>query len=112
MFKKFIILSLMLTLTNCAPAGTALLGPSILGPAVTAARTGSIYQAGLSYGSSHVIKTTKKGFDRIKETKEIVYQQVDQFQKKIKKDKLNKVVLKDQADFFFNAVKNNLKKYN
>ena len=103
----------MLTLTNCAPTGTALLGPSILGPAFTAAKTGSIYQAGLSYGSSHVIKTTKKGFDRIKETKEIVYQQVDQFQKKKnKKDKLNKVVLKDQADFFFKAVKNNLKKYN
>ena len=100
----------MLTLTNCAPTGTALLGSSILGPSVTVARTGSIYQAGLSYGSSHLIKTTKQSFDRIKEAKVNVYQQVDQFQKKINKDTLNKVVLNNQRDHFFKAVKDNLKK--
>tara|TARA_B100000767_G_C19542003_1_gene441188 strand:- start:424 stop:747 length:324 start_codon:yes stop_codon:yes gene_type:complete len=107
MFKKFIILSLMFILTNCAAPGTVLLGPSI-----TVARTGSIYQAGLSYGSGHVIKKTKESLDKIKETKKIVYQRVNQLNKKINKDKLNKVVLKDQADLFFKAVKDNLKNYN
>tara|TARA_B100000579_G_C22355157_1_gene631297 strand:- start:99 stop:425 length:327 start_codon:yes stop_codon:yes gene_type:complete len=108
MFKKFLILTFFLTLSGCgAPAGTAFLGPS-----VTAARTGSLYQAGASYASSHVIKKTKESLDRIKEAKTAVYQQIDQMHKKIEKDNLNKVVLKNQANHFFEAVKNNLKKYN
>jgi|TARA_B100000780_G_C20979755_1_gene391436 hypothetical protein len=109
MIKNFFILSLLLILTNCGPTGAALLGPSIAG-----ARTGSVYQAGLSYGSGHVIKKTREGLEKIKETKTIVYQQVDLLHKKIKKnnDKVNKVVLKNQANIFFKAVKNNLKKYN
>lgn len=45
----------MLILTNCAAPGAAFLGPSI-----TAARTGSAYQAGLSYGSTHMIKKNKR----------------------------------------------------
>ena len=105
MFKKFIILSLMFMVTNCAAPGTVLLGPSI-----TVARTGSIYQAGLSYGSGHVVKKTKETLVKIEKTKEIAYQRVDQLHKKIKKDKLNKVVLKNQSDLFFKAVKDNLKK--
>ena len=107
MFKKFIFLFFILSLTNCTVPGTALLGPS-----VTVARTGNIYQAGLSYGSSHVIKKTKESLEKVKKTKKIVYHQVGELQKKIKRDKLNKVVLKDQADLFFKAVKDNLKKYN
>ena len=107
MLKIFFILSLMLILTNCAAPGAALLGPSITG-----ARTGSIYQAGLSYGSSHAIKKTKDTFAKVKEAKTIVYHQVENLHKKIKKDKLNEIVLKDQADLFFKAVKDNLKKYN
>ena len=106
MFKYFLILSLFV-LTNCAAPGTALLGPSI-----TVARTGNIYQAGLSYGSSHVIKKTKESIDKIKETKTIVYKRVDELNKKIKNEELNKVALKNQADLFFKAVKDNLKKYN
>ena len=107
MFKKIIILLLMLVLTNCAPTGTAFLGPSI-----TAARTGSVYQAGLSYGSGHVIKITKESLKKVKKTKTTVYQRVDQLHKKIKEDKLNKVVLKNKADLFFKAVNDNFKKYN
>ena len=107
MFKKIINLFLLLVLTNCSAPGTALLGPSI-----TVARTGSVYQAGLSYGSSHVIKKTKQSLEKFRETKKIVYQRVDQLQKKISKDKLNKVVLNDQEDLFFKAVKDNLNKYN
>jgi hypothetical protein len=102
MFKKIFIISILIFLTNCGAPGTALLGPSITG-----ARTGSVYQASLSYGSSHVIKKTKESLEIIKDTKEIIYQKVRQ-----KVDPLNKVVSKNQADFFFKAVKNNLKKYN
>ena len=107
MFKKCIILSSMLILTSCYPPGAALLGPSI-----TVATTGNIYQAGLSYGSGQVLKKTKESIERIKETKKVVYLEVDQFYKKINKDKLNKVVLTDQRDHFFKAVEDNLKKYN
>ena len=107
MFKKIIILSLMLILTNCAAPGAALLGPSI-----TAARTGSVYQAGLSYGSSHVVKKTNEALKKIKHAKTVIYQQSSRLHKRIKVEKLNQVVLKDQADLFFKAVKNNLKKYN
>jgi hypothetical protein len=106
MINKFIILFLFLTLTNCVGPGTALLGPSI-----TVARTGSLYQAGLSYGSSHVIKKTKESLQKIKETKKIAYQRVDRLHKIIKNN-TNKVVLNSHADLFFRAVKNNLKNYN
>ena len=107
MFKKFIILSSMLILTNCYPPGAALLGPSI-----TVATTGNIYQAGLSYSSGQVLKKAKESIEKIKETKKAVDLEVDQFYKKINKDKLNKVVLRDQRNHFFKAVEDNLKKYN
>ena len=107
MFKKCIILSSMLILTSCYPPGAALLGPSI-----TVATTGNIYQAGLSYGSGQVLKKAKESIEKIKETKKVVYLEVDQFYKKINKDKLNKIVLKDQRDHFFKAVNDNFKKYN
>ena len=106
MFKYFFILSLFV-LTNCAAPGTALLGPSI-----TVARTGNIYQAGLSYGSSHVIKKTKESLKKIKKAKTVVYQQINQVHEKIERDNLNKIVLKSKADLFFKTVKNNLGKYN
>ena len=37
-------------LTNCSAPGTALLGPIFTG-----AKTGSVYQASLSYGSNRII---------------------------------------------------------
>ena len=104
MLKKFIILSLLLILNNCAAPGTSLLGPSI-----TVARTGSIYQAGLSYGSGHIIKKTKESYKKIKQTKAIIHQQIGQLNKNVKFDTF---VSKNQADLFFKAVKDNLKKYN
>jgi hypothetical protein len=110
MFKKLIILSSLLILTNCASPGVAFLGPSL-----TVARTGSVYQAGLSYGSSHMIKKTKESIEKIKKTKKTVSRQIDQLNKKIKKNELNKLVSKNkknQADLFFKAVKDNFKKYN
>jgi hypothetical protein len=107
MFKKFIILSLLLILNNCASPTTALLGPSITG-----VRTGSIYQAGFSYSSGQVLQKAKKHLEKIEKTKKIVSQQIDQLNDKIIKDKLNRVVSSNQADIFFKAVKDNLKKYN
>ncbi len=106
MFKKLIILSLILILTNCS-APTALLGPSL-----TVARTGNIYQAGLSYGSGQMIKKAKETLDKVKETKNVIYQRVDQLQERIEKEGFKKVVLKNQSDIFFKTVKNNLKNYN
>ena len=106
MFKKIIILSFILVLTNCS-APTALLGPSL-----TVARTGNIYQAGLSYGSGQMIKKAKETLDKVKETKNVIYQRVDQLQERIEKEGFKKVVLKNQSDIFFKTVKNNLKKFN
>ena len=107
MLKKFTLLSLLLIFTGCAGAGTAFLGPT-----VTVAKTGNLYQAGMSYGSGHILKKTKESLEKIKDTKVAAYQQINQLYKKIDKDKLNKIVLKDERNLFFNAVKNNLKKYN
>ena len=106
-FKNFIFLSIFLVLTNCAAPGAALLGPSI-----TAATSGSLYQTGLSYGTGHVVKKARQGLEKVIKTKTVVLQQVDKIYQKIEKDKLKEVVLKDQRDLFFKAVKDNLKKYN
>ena len=50
MLKKFLIILSLLLLNNCATSGTALLGPIFTG-----AKTGSVYQASISYGSSKII---------------------------------------------------------
>ena len=51
MLKKFFIILSLLLLNNCATSGTALLGPIFTG-----AKTGSIYQASLSYGSGKIMR--------------------------------------------------------
>ena len=58
MFKKFIILTLLTLLTNCSGAGTAFLGPTFTG-----VKTGSVYQASLSYGSGKVMNILKNSVD-------------------------------------------------
>ena len=50
MFKNFIIILSILLLNSCATSGSALLGPIFTG-----AKTGSIYQASLSYGSGKIM---------------------------------------------------------
>ncbi len=54
MFKKFFILICFFLLSNCSAPGTAFLGPIFTG-----AKTGSIYQASLSYGSNKIIDEFK-----------------------------------------------------
>ena len=51
MFKKLIILSLLLLLTNCGITGSTLLGPTYTG-----IKTGSVYQTSLSYSSGKFMK--------------------------------------------------------
>ena len=48
--KKFFLLILLLFLNNCATSGSA-----FLGPVFTGAKTGSIYQASLSYGTGKIM---------------------------------------------------------
>tara|TARA_E500000331_G_C16733021_1_gene487556 strand:+ start:112 stop:417 length:306 start_codon:yes stop_codon:yes gene_type:complete len=55
MNKKIIIILSLLVLTNCAPSGTA-----FLGPVITGAKTGSVYQASISYSSGKVMNTIRK----------------------------------------------------
>ena len=52
--KKILLLSCLLLLTNCATPTSALLGPIFTG-----AKTGSIYQASLSYSSNRLISELK-----------------------------------------------------
>tara|TARA_B100000287_G_scaffold128480_1_gene120474 strand:- start:433 stop:744 length:312 start_codon:yes stop_codon:yes gene_type:complete len=66
MNRKLILVILLLFLNNCATPGSALLGPIITG-----AKTGSIYQASISYSSGRLINelvsseisSKKKGVD-------------------------------------------------
>ena len=51
MFKNLLIIITLLLLNNCASTGSALLGPIFTG-----AKTGSIYQASLSYGTGKILK--------------------------------------------------------
>tara|TARA_B100001094_G_C18001229_1_gene705294 strand:+ start:274 stop:627 length:354 start_codon:yes stop_codon:yes gene_type:complete len=115
LIKKIFILSVFVSLTNCTAPGAALLGPSI-----TVANTGNIYQAGLSYGSSHLIKEAKKTLEQMNEAKKNLYEQLSQthheqliqIHQKFRKDKINQAFLKNQSDFFFKTIKNNFKKSN
>ena len=107
MSRNLILISLFLMISNCVTSGTALLGPS-----VTVARTGNIYQAGLSYGSGQIINKTKQILEKNKKTETFVYKRVDQLHKKMTKNNGDKITLKNQADLFFKTVKNSLNKYN
>ena len=55
MLKKIFILFITFFLSNCVMSSSALLGP-----AFTGARTGSIYHASLSYGTSKMLNTFKE----------------------------------------------------
>ena len=66
MNRKLILVIFLLFLNNCATPGSALLGPIITG-----AKTGSIYQASISYSTGRImnelvsseISSKKKGID-------------------------------------------------
>ncbi len=54
MIKKFLILFCFFLLSNCSAPGTVFLGPIFTG-----AKTGSVYQASLSYTSNKIIEEIK-----------------------------------------------------
>ena len=55
MFKKIIYLFALFLLGNCASPGSA-----FLGPVITGAKTGSAYQASLSYSSGKLMNKIRK----------------------------------------------------
>ena len=55
MIKKIFYLSLLLFFYSCSAPGTAFLGPIFTG-----AKTGSVYQASLSYSTSKIINEVKQ----------------------------------------------------
>ena len=55
MFKKILILTCLFLLTNCTTPSSALLGPIFTG-----AKTGSVYQASLSYSSNKIIRNLRE----------------------------------------------------
>ena len=69
MFKKIFILCSLFLLTNCATPTSALLGPIFTG-----AKTGSIYQASLSYSTNRIInelrESEKKSINNNTESKD------------------------------------------
>ena len=60
MIKKFIFFFILFLLSNCSAPTSA----SFLGPLFTASKTGSIYQASLSYGSGEIVNKIKKDFEK------------------------------------------------
>ena len=58
MSKKIFIFISLIFLSNCATSPTA-----FLGPVFTGAKTGSVYQASLSYGSNRIISKIRE-FDQ------------------------------------------------
>tara|TARA_Y100000591_G_C21300493_1_gene436151 strand:- start:119 stop:427 length:309 start_codon:yes stop_codon:yes gene_type:complete len=54
MYKNFLFLIIFVFFTNCSAPGTA-----FLGPVFTGAKTGSLYQASLSYSGNKLIHSLK-----------------------------------------------------
>ena len=59
MFKIYLSIILLFLLSNCT-APTA----SLFGPMITGAKTGSIYQASLSYGSNKIFNDLKESYNK------------------------------------------------
>ena len=60
MKKKFFLIIALSFLSSCSAPSNI----SLLGPIFTASKTGSIYQASLSYGSGEIVNKVKKDFEK------------------------------------------------
>ena len=58
MIRNILAFTLLLFLHNCASPGSA-----FLGPVITGAKTGSVYQASISYSSGQIMNVIKKSAD-------------------------------------------------
>ncbi len=67
MYKKIFLILVLLFLNNCAVSGSA-----FLGPIYTGAKTGSIYQASLSYGSGKIMNELNQS-SKVKSKKPKIY---------------------------------------
>ena len=81
MFKNLFILACILLLTNCANPTSA-----FLGPVFTGAKTGSVYQASLSYGSNRII-------DKMREVKQNNFQEMNSITSDLSTNDRNPLVL-------------------
>jgi hypothetical protein len=61
MFNKFCLFFVLIFLTNCTLSSSA-----FLGPVYTGAKTGSVYQSSLSYGSGKAFKIINEEFKNTK----------------------------------------------
>ena len=61
MFRKFSLFFVLIFLTNCTLSSSA-----FLGPVYTGAKTGSVYQSSLSYGSGKAFKIINEEFKNTK----------------------------------------------
>ena len=81
MFKNLFILACILLLTNCATPTSA-----FLGPVFTGAKTGSVYQASLSYGSNRII-------DKMRKVKQNNFQEMNSVTSDLSTNDRNPIVL-------------------
>ena len=81
MFKNLFILSCILLLANCTTPSSAFLGPIFTG-----AKTGSVYQASLSYASNRII-------DKMKEVKQNNFQEMNSLTSDLSTNDRNPLVL-------------------
>tara|TARA_B100001094_G_C17391005_1_gene421287 strand:- start:81 stop:401 length:321 start_codon:yes stop_codon:yes gene_type:complete len=89
MFKKNLIIFLVLALTGCSAPGSALLGPVFTG-----ATTGSVSQASISFGTNQIMK-------KIHETSKKTKNQVEKIAKKVED-----FDLETKSKDFYASVKN------
>ena len=81
MLKNLFILACVLLLSNCTTPASALLGPIFTG-----AKTGSVYQASLSYGSNRII-------DKMREVKQNNFQEMNSLTSDLSTNDRNPLVL-------------------
>ena len=81
MFKNLFLLACILLLSNCTPTTSVLLGPIFTG-----AKTGSVYQASLSYGSNRII-------DKMREVKQNNFQEINSLTSDLSTNDRNPLVL-------------------
>ncbi len=81
MFKNFFILACILLLTNCGTPTSA-----FLGPVFTGAKTGSVYQASLSYGSNRI-------FDKMREVKKNNFKEMNSLTSDLSTNDRNPLIL-------------------
>ena len=97
MFKNYLTIFVILFLTSCSAPGTALLGP-----ALTGAKTGSLAQASLSFGTNQIANKINDASQKSKKEIKKIVVRFDDFTKKLNSKEfyasVEKLYLKDQKN--------------